>query len=268
MAETLSDERRGKAAAVERRVLPYEPDGGAGARAAIGVIVLATDQSVESDFRTIMALDGLGLFHTRIFNDNVTTPDTLKAMEAGLKDAAALILPDQPLDVVAFGCTSGAMMIGDERVAELIGEVRPGVPCTSPMHAALAAFKALGLGSVAMITPYIEPIDRAMRAYIEADGVAVAEMGSFDEIDDNKVGKISPASVREAARALGRSEAVDGIFVSCSSLRILPIVGEIEAELGKPLVSSNTAMAWHCLRLAGIDDPLPGYGRLFTRPLA
>lgn len=267
MAKTLSEARRG-AAAVERRVLPYEADGGAAARAAIGVIVLASDQSIESDFRAILALDGVGLYHSRIYNENVITPETLRAMEAGLKDAAALILPGMPLDVVAFGCTSGAMTIGEDRVAELIREVRPGVACTSPMQATLAAFKALGLRSVAMITPYIESIDRAMQAYIEADGVAVTAMGSFDEADDNKVGRISPASVREAARALGRAEAVDGVFVSCSSIRILPIVAEVEAELDKPLVSSNTAMAWHCLRLAGIGDALPRYGRLFARPLA
>ncbi len=254
--------------AAERRALSYELDDGAAARAAIGVIVLASDQSVESEFRRILDLPGVGLYHTRIFNEKAITPDSLKAMEAGLKDATGLILPGLPLDVVAFACTSGAMTIGDARVAALVHEVQPEAACTSPMKAALAAFKALGLGSVAMITPYIESIDRAMRAYIEADGVAVPLMGSFNESNDNTVGKMSPASVHAAARALGRSDLVDGVFVSCSSLRVLEFAAELEAELGKPLVSSNTAMAWHCLRLAGIDDSLPRFGTLFTKGLA
>ena len=268
MADPLAKDSHPESAAIERRELAYELDGGALARAGIGVIVLASDQSLEAEFRKIMDIPGVGLYHARIFNANVITPETLKAMEAGLKDATALILPGVPLDVVAFGCTSGAMIIGEERVAELIREVRPGVACTSPMQATLAAFKALGLGSVAMITPYIESIDRAMRDYIEADGVGVPVMGSFNEINDNKVGKISPASVKAAVLELGGSDLVDGAFVSCSSIRTLEIVGEIEAALDKPLVSSNIAMAWHCLLLAGIEDVLPQFGRLFTKGLA
>ena len=268
MADTLTKDSHSESSHIERRELSYELDGGALARAGIGVIVLASDHSVESEFRKIMNLLGLGLYHARIFNANVVTPETLKAMEAGLKDATALILPGVPLDVVAFGCTSGAMIIGEDRVAELIREVRPGVACTSPMKATLAAFKALGLGSVAMVTPYIESIDRAMRDYIEADGVSVPVMGSFNEINDHNVGRISPASIKAAVLELAGSDLVDGAFVSCSSIRTLEIVGEIEAALGKPLVSSNTAMAWHCLRLAGIEDALPQYGCLFTKGLA
>jgi maleate isomerase len=51
-------------------------------------------------------------------------------------------------------------------------------------------------------------------------------------------------------------------------LRVVEIAAGIEAELGKPVTSSNHAMAWHCLRLAGIEDPQPQFGRLFTLALA
>jgi len=60
---------------------------------------------------------------------------------------------------------------------------------------------------------------------------------------------------------------VDAVFVSCTSIRLAIIAREIEEALGKPVTSSNHAMAWHCLRLAGIDDPQPQFGRLFTLPL-
>ena len=58
------------------------------------------------------------------------------------------------------------------------------------------------------------------------------------------------------------------MFVACTALRVVEIAAEIEAELGKPVTSSNHAMAWHCLRLAGIDDPQPHLGRLFALQLA
>ena len=253
---------------VNQRNMPFELDGGLYERAAIGVVVLASDQTIEHEFRKIIDLPGVAFYESRIFNANIVTPESLKAMEGGLKDATALILPGLPLDVVAFGCTSGAMMIGEDKVAQLIHEVHPGAPVTSPMQASLAAFKALGMTRIAMLTPYIEEINQAMRAYIEADGVSVPVVGSFNEENDNKVGRISPESVRRAALELGRSDLVEGVFVSCSALRVLEITPGLEAELGKPVVSSNSAMAWHCLRLAGIDDSLPRFGRLFAQPLA
>jgi maleate isomerase len=61
---------------------------------------------------------------------------------------------------------------------------------------------------------------------------------------------------------------VDAVFVSCSGVRMALNVEEMETEIGKAVTSSNHAMAWHCLRLAGYDDPVPGYGRLFHLGLA
>ena len=67
---------------------------------------------------------------------------------------------------------------------------------------------------------------------------------------------------------LGNSEAVDAVFVSCTNVRLVEQVEALEAEIGKPVTSSNHALAWHCLRLAGIGDDVPGYGRLFRTRIA
>ncbi len=252
---------------IDKRHMAFEMDRGVYARAAIGLIVLASDQTVEYEFRGIFDLPGVALYESRIYNDTTITPETLKAMEGGMTEAASLILPGIPLDVVAYGCTSGAMTIGDDKVAELIHKVRPGVACTSPMKAALAAFEAFGARRIALLTPYMDEINRTMRDFIEARGFSVPVMGSFNEPNDNKVGRISPASIRAAALELGSSDRIDAVFVACTALRVVEIAAGIESELGKPVTSSNHAMAWHCLRLAGIDDPQPHLGRLFTLPL-
>ena len=268
MADALTKDQDSGGLAVNRQHMPFEMDGGVGARAAIGLIVLASDQTVEYEFRQIFTMAGVALYETRIYNSNTITPETLKAMEAGMTEAAGLILPGLPLDVVAYGCTSGAMVIGDDKVAARIHEARPEVTCTSPMKGALAAFATLGAKRVALLTPYLDEINQTMRGHIEANGVAVPVMGSFNEPNDNKVGRIKPESIYQAALDLGRSELVDAVFVACTALRVVEIVADLEAELGKPVTSSNHAMAWHCLRLAGIEDALPPFGRLFTKGLA
>ena len=63
---------------------------------------------------------------------------------------------------------------------------------------------------------------------------------------------------------LGARDDCDGIFVACTSLRALPVIASAEAELGKPVVSSNQALAWHLLRQAGIDSQRNDMGQLFA----
>ena len=82
------------------------------------------------------------------------------------------------------------------------------------------------------------------------------------------VGRITPDAILDAALAVGQNHLVDGVFISCTSLRAAGIIGQAEATLGKPVTASNHALAWHLLRLAGIRDEVAGLGRLFHTQLS
>lgn len=246
------------------RQFPFETDGGVAPRAAIGLVVLATDQTIEHEFRKLLDLPGVALFESRIYNSNQVTPETLRAMEGDIKKGVDLILPGAHLDVVGFGCTSATMMLGEETVGRHIRRARPGIAFTTPVTAAFAGFRALGARRVAVLTPYMDEVNEGIRAYVERSGFQVPVMGSFKEIDDLVAARISPASIMAAAEQLVRDADVDALFVSCTSMRIALFVDELERRIGIPATSSNHAMAWHCLRLAGIDDRLPQFGRLYT----
>jgi maleate isomerase len=101
------------------------------------------------------------------------------------------------------------------------------------------------------------------RRFLEARAIQVPVMGSFNHEDDNEVARIAQGSIKDAARELAREPSVEGVFVSCTSLRVADIAEELEAEIGKPVTSSNHALAWHCLRLAGVTEEIPNLGRLF-----
>jgi maleate isomerase len=92
--------------------------------------------------------------------------------------------------------------------------------------------------------------------------------GSFNEENDGIVARISPASVKAGVEAITARANVDAVFVSCTSVRLAQAAAAIEAEIGLPVTSSNHAMAWHAMRLAGVDDQLPQFGRLYSLPLA
>ena len=248
--------------------LPFDQDAGLAHRAAIGLIVLATDYTIEHEWRQVFDdLGGVALYHSRILNENRITPDNLRAMEARLVESTRVITPDTSLDVVAYGCTSASMAIGEERVFQRIHEARPGVACTTPITAAFAAFDAFGARRIGVLTPYPADVNRIVSDYITTHGYAVPVFGSFNADLDTVVARITPDSIERGVRELTRHAEVDAIFVSCTSVRLLESCAGLEANLGIPLTSSNHAMAWHALRLAGIDDRLARYGRLFELPL-
>ena len=248
---------------VNRMHMPFELDPGIAHRARIGLIVLATDHTMEYEYRKIFNIDGVALYQSRIANAPEINPTTLAKMEQGIAAAADLLLPGADFDVVAYACTSGTVVIGEENVFKRIHETRPGVACTTPITAAVAAFKALGAKRIALLTPYIDSVNQTMRRFVVDRGIGVPVIGSFNHENDNEVARISPASIKAAALELGRHPAVDAVFVACTSVRVAEIVEDLEAELGKPATSSNHAMAWHCLRLAGIKEAIPGWGKLF-----
>jgi maleate isomerase len=245
--------------------LPFETDNGIASRARIGLIVLATDYTIEHEWRRIMTpLAGVALYQSRILNDAQITPETLRAMEPRIAAATDVILPGARLDVVAYGCTSASMAIGEDKVFDKIRSVRPDSKGTTPITAAFAAFRALGAKRIGVLTPYRSDVNHIVANYIRARGFDVPVFGSFNEQDDGVVARISPASVKAGVMAIKERAKIDAVFVSCTSVRLAEAAADIEAEIGLPVTSSNHAMAWHALRLAGIENGMPQWGRLFT----
>jgi maleate isomerase len=245
-------------------VLPCTTDTGVAARAAIGLLVLATDQTMEHEFRHLIRLPGVAVYGARLFNDADITPETLRAMGDRIAPAAELILPSLRLDVVAFGCTSASMALGEEEVFRQIHRVRPGVACTTPVTAAFAAFKALGARRIGVLTPYAPEVNAVVRAYLDAHGPEVAAFATFDKRDDRVAARITVDSIATGIATLARGRRLDAVFVSCTSLRLAERVAAIEADIGIPVTSSDHALAWHCLRLAGVNDVVPDAGQLFA----
>ncbi len=248
---------------IDLGVLDCTLDDGIARRAAIGLLVLATDQTMEHEFRRLLRLDGVGIYHARLYNDAEVTPDTLAAMRPLIAPAAALVLPGTRLDVIAFGCTSASMVLGEETVFAEIRKSRPGIAATTPITAAFAAFRALKARRIGVLTPYAPAVNAKVSAYLTARDIEVAAFATFDKTDDREAARIDVASIARGVQALARSGALDAVFVACTSLRLAEAVEAIEADAGIPVTSSDHALAWHCLRLAGITEPLAGAGRLF-----
>jgi len=246
--------------------LPFTTETVIGSRARIGLIVLSADYTMENEFRQVLsavALPGVDVFHARIANSPEITPQTLAAMEPTLVETASRLLPDDTLDVLAYGCTSASMVLGPDHVNNLLNEAKPEAATTNPVTAAFAAFDALGAKRIAVLTPYTSDVNEIVRAGLIKGGFEVPVFGSFNEPMDPVVAAIDTKSLTSAIEQLTANHDVDAVFVSCTSVRFIHAVALIEAKLGLPITSSNHAMAWHCLRLAGVSDEIEGLGKLF-----
>ena len=229
-------------------------------RAKIGYVLLATEQTIQDDVMRLRP-EGVGVHIARAPIPDSITNATLAAQADELAAAAATLLPDGSLDVVCYACTSGSLVIGEERVNAELAKGAPGAKPTSLIAGVIRALRELGARRIAVATPYLDEINEREKLYLESSGFEVAAIRGMNLEKDSDMVRVAPEFILDYAIAADRPDA-DALFVSCGALRSLDVVDEIERRLGKPVVVSNQAMIWDTLRLAGIDDRYQGYGAL------
>lgn len=243
--------------------LPYSTDGGYGQRALIGLISLARDYTVEQEMGRVLAgLDDVAHYITRIDSPVEVRPETLAAMGPNIAAAAQLLLNPDDVDVVAYGCTSASAVLGPDAVSKAIRSVHPQAKVTNPLTATCEAVKALGIQRLGVLTPYASSVNQFIYDALSAAGIHIEVFGSFNIEHDPTVAKLDAKSVSSGIHRIVKGRALDGIFVSCTNVRLVDQINDLEQALNLPVLSSNAALIWHALRLGGVDDVTPELGTL------
>lgn len=254
--------------------MPYEVDDGIGHRAHIGMVVISNDQTLSYEARAMLAIPGVALYESRIPSTRGRNEDVTFGGLTGLFDsidgALKLINEMRPSDVIALGCTSAALVIGPNELERRVRIVHPQAKVTDPFTGILAALRSLGSARVGFVSPYPRDVAEKMVRGMETVGLKVPTLVRFDN-DSGFVADeapfISPVSISNAVRHAIRSADVDTVVVACTQMRAAAIIGDLEKQTGKAIISSNQALCWHALRLAGCRDVVDGWGRLFEREL-
>ncbi|MEH6366414.1 MULTISPECIES: aspartate/glutamate racemase family protein [Pseudomonas] len=232
-------------------------------RVRVGLVQLASDFTLENEWRQLLG-ERVELYSTRTPCSPTVTPGGLRAMSQGLSHSTSLLVPGLPLDVIAFGCTSGSMLIGEQEVGALINSVRPGVPVTNPWSAVKAALRALGARKVAVLTPYISEVNYPIFQGLRQAGLTISAFGTFGVLEDAQIPRIPAPAIERAAEQLLRNNPADALFLSCTNLHTLEILERLERRLGIPVISSNQALFWHVLQLSNCVHRPNGFGALLT----
>lgn len=228
-----------------------------------GLIALTNDPTSEIDLHAIFAnYPDARLSTHRVSSPKFATLSSWAAVGDRLTDAARDLMTDDPLDVIAFACTSASIVLGSETVTKNIQRANPNAIVTNPMEATLAGLGALGAHRIALLTPYIGEVNIAIAAHLEERRIDVARKGFFRCFNDDQRNRVTEDSILAAATELTTGADCEALFISCTALSTVRLIRRIEEITGLPVVTSNQAMAWNMLRLGGETGTLSGYGRL------
>lgn len=234
-----------------------------GWRGRLGLIIPSSDGTCEAEFAEHLP-EGVALHTSRIpLEDGVTDAASLARMNEGL-DRSVELLETVDIDLIAYACTTGSLIegVGYERmIEERIADIAD-VLAVATAASIKRAFEALDATSVAVATPYIEELNDREERFLEESGYEVVDIDGLGLETDNEIGARSPREAYRQARSLDH-EAADCVFISCTGYHTAEIVESLEADLDKPVVTSNQATLWDALRTLGVDDTEISLGSLF-----
>ena len=228
----------------------------------LGVIVPSVNSVVEAWYPRIVP-EGVSVHFARMLMPAGTSPARIIEMDRTDGVRSIHQLASCRPHAIAYGCTASSIVQGHAFDAHLRQEITEiaGCPGTSATNSIFAACAALGIHRVTAISPYAAEVDAAEHRFFAEGGIATIAGACLGITDGFRLAEPTPEQILDFA--LGAWDpASDGMIIACLNFRSHPIIDELERRIRKPVVTSTQATLWHVLRLAGVSDPIPGYGRL------
>ena len=219
------------------------------APASIGLIIPSSNRLTEPQFNAY-APPGVGIHVTRLrMTGKFRKP--LSELKRPLVEAAEALSDVKP-GMIVFHCTANSMESGlahEKAIIEII-EQASGCPTITTAQAITQAFNRFGIKKLVLISPYVKATNQLEVNYLTETGYTVLHV--FDSTNGaNPSGSVNT-----------RTDA-DGYFLSCTNTRMIEAIEDLEKDLDKPVINSNQATIWACLKKLGIPHTNKRLGRLF-----
>jgi maleate isomerase len=229
----------------------------------IGLITLGSDFRIEKDFNNIIYGRDIDLYVNRIHCYNPLTNETLAKMAEDITEVTKDILPDQKIDCVAYGCTSGTVAAGYDVIKEKINLAKPEAKVTTPITSTIKALNVLGINKISIFTPYTKTINDSVASYFKKENITINSLTYFDIDSDLDIGKVDEDYLFEVLSKIDLEDS-DALFVSCTALPVLSIIDKLEKKIKKVVLSSNQTLIWDSLIEIKYKEKIEGFGKLFN----
>ena len=228
----------------------------------VGLIALASDFMIEKDFINVIKDRDIDFFVNRIECYNPLTKENLIKMSNKVTEVTKDILPDQDIDCVVYGCTSGTIAAGFNSIEQKVKSAKPMAHVTTPSTAAIKALKKLDIKKIYIFTPYSKKLNDEVIEYFKSEGFEITSNSYFDIEADYDIGKVDQDYLFKVLSNVNLNGA-DALFVSCTALPVLQIIDKLEKKLNTTVLSSNQALIWDTLVKIKKNDSIEGFGKLF-----
>jgi maleate isomerase len=229
-----------------------------GWRARLGVLVPSGIVVTEPEFAR-MTPEGVSChFHRIAFRGDGSESEVLKTLrkvEQSVGEATEIICHVHPSVVGGYGY--------DQKIIQSIKEKSGGLPATTTSSSVVEALKRLSVTKISMATPYLEPVAKIGMQFVQDSGIQVLDMKWLGKAGF-EIAEVSKETLYTLVKAVDRPES-EAIFISCTSLHTIELIRFLEADLKKPVITSNQATFWNMLRLAGVKDKIEGFGQLLEK---
>lgn len=237
-----------------------------GTRAKLGLIVPPTNTVNEAEWAR-MVPDGVTVHVTRMpLHADTTSAAGKRALYDDVAHAAGE-LAKASVDVIVYACTAGSMVTPLDTLTGFMTRTT-GTPAVATAPALVVAMRALGVTRVAVATPYHDALNEHECDFLAQCGIEVVAIrglgiGAGGPHEYVQIARVPLDAVYDHCRAADRPDA-QALVISCTDFATLAALPRLERELGKPVISSNSATLWMALRAAGVPDALTAHGRLFV----
>ena len=228
----------------------------------VGLIALASDFMIERDFINVIKDKKIDFFVNRIECYNPLTKENLIKMADKVTEVTKDILPDQNLDCVVYGCTSGTIAAGHKSIEQKVKLAKPMADVSTPSDAAIKALKKMYIKKVSIFTPYSKKLNDDVLDYFNEEGFEITSNSYFDIQDDYDIGKVDQNYLYEVLSKMNLNGA-EALFISCTALPVLGIIDKLEKKLNTTVLSSNQALIWDTLVKIKKNNSIEGFGKLF-----
>lgn len=231
------------------------------AQARIGLIIPSSNRLTEPQFQRY-APPGVGVHVTRLrMTGQWHRP--LYELEEAIAEAARALSDVKP-GIIVFHCTASSMeegLAGEAHLAELIQSASR-IPTLTTGQAITEALRRLGVKKLVLISPYVKETNQHENHYLHEAGFEVIHDHGLGLAGGDEYISVTPKRWREIVCENIRPEA-EGYFLSCTNTTMIEVIEELERRLEKPVVTSNQATLWACLRKLGVNARPNGLGQLF-----
>lgn len=235
-----------------------------GWRAKLGIIIPSNNTVLEPEFAR-MAPDGVSVHASRILTAG-TSPEAIVEMERNASRALRE-LNAGGVDVIAYACLATALVKGrgwaERFIEDACHEVK--LPITTAVTATMDGLRVSGATRVAVASPYPDEIHRLLPPFFEQYGFQVVRSQNLDIKGALEVCRVPSSAAYRLAREVNSPEA-QAICIVATDFQTVDIITALEQDLGKPVVTTNQALLWRSLELAGVGLAVTGYGRLLEQP--